>query len=1290
MRMSGPALALLLTLAGAWAHAQEPLFQDPFVDLANWNAPPEWSVADGALSVTGGDIRLCKVGGDWHNYALEFDVTIRKVMAQWVIRGTRPQDCVFIQLTSEDCPYSPNSLRYHTWRDGKLGTIKEDPLPATIKVGQTYHLRCEVVGATVRTFLDGKPRGSWDFGGGYDTGTIGFRSGGTEAAEYRNLRVVPCAALTPFATGRKVRPKPVVHDPFLNPPFRAEWIWGPGEQLQRAFRHSFDLPAAALCAQLWITCDNGYELFANGQRVGAGTEWQSPTVYDLAPFLRPGRNLLAVAGTNSEPGAAGLLAEGNVLCADGTNVPLQTDTKWLTSTAPGDGWQQPEFAAAGWKAATSAGRHPLEPWAGQTDWALPYLGPFLLSQAEGLTLQQPLTAGKSVRATVRCRFPRPQANAEVPARVLLKLSSGEEVVVAEGYGRLDQNALAGKGLALSLAPRPGIWLPPGKYPARVELPGLYFGASAARLQTTATWAASPRPNPLPLAKRPMAPGLFTDQFGGAHRYRVEATALVYDQQRLVPLAHGGGAYWCLDDPQQAPALAALRDAGRLEEIRRQGLTEEPVRLRLLDSVECADPASEAAHEFSEDDGFGGRSRLLKIGDTTYRVTDNRKKLSYFAYTLRCLKPGQAHLLVFETPNDRERYTLVRIQPPWRNVGCGPYTGRDLPCDGQPYQAGFIFYPESEEVRLTVSRLPCELKIDPESGGAVSRLWLFELADAPGTRRAEMVPTPGPARRIGLSLTHPGYLYDLYGYRRGDLTRRLASLNAFADYADFAGLNVLEFNAVNGADTSETAYYPSKIWNLYGADVNLPAEFLPIAQGRGISAVPCMTSLAFDIDHFTNAPWLSPLTWQIDRDGFRRRDFFGGRGNDNTLPDPLRPEVQQVFLDSLREIGEQCKTSPAVTGLAFRLNGKIGTCYVGYNETETAATAGFSPWNLAQFQQDTGVKLPGWEDSLTERWVAAWKAGKRDDPAIQYIPQAYDWLRANAWEQWTAWRCRRMADLILKARDLTRSLRPDWNLVVKCDMPSETPDRNILWPAGAKTLDLLRDHGFDPRLLAGEPGIILQQGYFIGGGEYFHASGGGAYYQNPEAWGAFDYQPGLAELYRAPAGTAAEFYHNYWEEFGVARMGEFGTDFWGAGMMYPRGRAFFRPLLHALMTNNVATLALFSWERGSEGHEGELRRFSRAFRALPAVPAETLPGAVTVVSGPAADETLWVRRFGPRVALVNQSGEARRVRLTLTGGKPGQAVYEYAAQRRLGQPDAVGKATVTVDLEPYDLRVVGLE
>jgi hypothetical protein len=180
------------------------------------------------------------------------------------------------------------------------------------------------------------------------------------------------------------------------------------------------------------------------------------------------------------------------------------------------------------------------------------------------------------------------------------------------------------------------------------------------------------------------------------------------------------------------------------------------------------------------------------------------------------------------------------------------------------------------------------------------------------------------------------------------------------------------------------------------------------------------------------------------------------------------------------------------------------------------------------------------------------------------------------------------------------------------------------------------------------------------------------------------------LYRAPAGTSVEFYHNYWEEFGVARMGEFATDFWGAGTMFPAGRHFFRPLLHALRTNNVHSMALFSWERGSSGHEGELRRFCRAFRALPAVAPEAFEGTVAVTAGPAADEGLWLRRFGPRLALVNECPQPRTVRIELVRVDSAEALYEYASQRQLVAPGPAGKLTATIELDGFDLRVLGCE
>lgn len=1263
----------------------EPLFQDSLSDLSSWNAPTEWSISGGALTVNGGGIRLCRVGQAWRNYAVEFDVTINKHKAQWVIRADGERDCCFIQLTASDNPYAPSCLRQHLWKAGAVNGISEDPLPLEVEPGHSYHVRCEAVGTTVQTIIDGKVRSQWDVPE-RPSGTIGFRGDATDQAVYRNLKVLPCGTLTPI-TSRQNTPKATqVMDPYFNPPFRAEWIWGPGDALDRTFRASFNLSARALKARLWITADNAFVLYVNGKRVGSGDNWQSPHVFDLKPFLHLGRNVLAVSGHNDGPGSAGVLAEGNILLEDGRNVPLVSTSAWRTAVSPAPDWQSVSFDDSAWAPAISEGRHPVAPWGEQVTWTLPYLRAEELAQARSMTVT---AHGNTVFASVDLHLARALKQAH-PAQLRLAFSDGHELIAGYAQPGVPTGAAGAHRVKLTVHLRSGAYVPPGRYRARLEFVGLHLTGGAEKLHTVLAWGAEIHRKPLPLAKRPMAPDLFTDQFGGKHHYRWSGNWLEYDGRRMVPLEHGDGAYWCIDDATQHTAIEACRSAAVATRVQRDGLTEEPIRLRLLDSLVCADAASEKAHAFSEDEGYGGQSRLLTIGDRTYRVTSNRRHIAYFAYTLHCLRPSRPHLLVFETPNDRERYTTVRVQPPWRNVGCGPYTGRDLPCDGNAYQAGFLFYPEQQQVRVTVSRLPCELKIEPESGGAISRMWLFEVVDNLAEHPAEVAPTAGPERRIGLSLTHPAYLYELYGRYTADLAGRLTAIKSFVDYAGFVGMNHLEYNAINGADTSEVAYYHSRIWPQFNGDCDLFRELLPAAKISGMTAIPCLTSLAFDINRFTNAPWISPLTFQIDKDGIGRRDFFAGRGNDNTLPDPLRPEVQKVFLDTLRELCEGAKGSPAVTGIAFRLNGKIGLCYVGYDETARADTCGFSPWDLSEFQKDTGVRLPGWDDALIQRWVDAWKAHRTDDPAIWFIPGAYDWIHANCWNQWTDWRCHRMAALILKARDLVRSYRHDWNLVVKCDMPSETPDRNILWPAGTPVRELMRAHGFDPLLFAREPGIVLQQGYFIGGGEYFHSAGeGNPYYQNPEAWATFDYQPGLEKLYRTPAGTSAEFYHNYWEENGMAKLGEFGTTFWGAGMMYPRGRAFFRPVLHAIRVSDARTLALFSWERGSEGHEGELRRFCRAYRAMPAVTPKPFAGQIDIASGPTTDDTLWVRQVGSRVALINENEQSRVVVVTMQV-PAGKAIYDYASQRRLTKPGKARRAVIELGLDAYDLRVLGVE
>ena len=87
----------------------------------------------------------------------------------------------------------------------------------------------------------------------------------------------------------------------------AQWIAVPGAPAQDYgvyhFRRTFELAAKPEHCVVYVSGDNRYQLFANGQRVAWGpargdlTHWRYETV-DLAPQLHPGQNVLAAVVWN--------------------------------------------------------------------------------------------------------------------------------------------------------------------------------------------------------------------------------------------------------------------------------------------------------------------------------------------------------------------------------------------------------------------------------------------------------------------------------------------------------------------------------------------------------------------------------------------------------------------------------------------------------------------------------------------------------------------------------------------------------------------------------------------------------------------------------------------------------------------------------------------------------------------------------------------------------------------------------------------------------------------------------
>lgn len=242
------------------------------------------------------------------------------------------------------------------------------------------------------------------------------------------------------------KPDPTAENTVLT----GKWIWSRAEASNApagetaAFRKKFELSAAPTFGLAVATCDNSYTLFVNGQRAGAGENWEAPDAILLTPHLKQGPNEFLIVAKNggASPNPAGLFCEARITQADGTTAVIAT----------GDGWEwtatQPE----------RNGRYQTEP----TDWqpAAPVAHPEVwanrLQGTLAATLSQGSTsAGLMVRASlVKSDFlmrslGRPNRDQIVSVRPeqlttleAMDLSNGQ--VLAEALDRGVQDILARK------------------------------------------------------------------------------------------------------------------------------------------------------------------------------------------------------------------------------------------------------------------------------------------------------------------------------------------------------------------------------------------------------------------------------------------------------------------------------------------------------------------------------------------------------------------------------------------------------------------------------------------------------------------------------------------------------------------------------------------------------------------------------------------------------------------------------------------------------------------------------
>ncbi|MDA0184759.1 family 78 glycoside hydrolase catalytic domain [Solirubrobacter phytolaccae] len=288
---------------------------------SGWTATPIWSNAP----VLGTD------------YDVDVDFTVTTVAAGIKFR-VNGSNAFMWQIRGD----SSNELRPHVQVNGTYTQLKAVRLPMTIGLNTKHHARINVVGSTIRTYIDDVLVDTT-----VDTrnpnGSIGFRHGNTESARFDNVKVASSAATlysndfstpsTDFSCGTVTGGELVVGT-------ARDCSYGVTDNwafLRKTFRVA-DKPVAWATAYVSARSTEParqyvFKLSLNGKVVGVGptrainnAAQTMYNAYDVTSLLQPGDNALgALAYTTTDKK---FIAQLVIAYADGTREVVNSDTSW--------------------------------------------------------------------------------------------------------------------------------------------------------------------------------------------------------------------------------------------------------------------------------------------------------------------------------------------------------------------------------------------------------------------------------------------------------------------------------------------------------------------------------------------------------------------------------------------------------------------------------------------------------------------------------------------------------------------------------------------------------------------------------------------------------------------------------------------------------------------------------------------------------------------------------------------------------------------------------------------------
>jgi hypothetical protein len=693
------------------------------------------------------------------------------------------------------------------------------------------------------------------------------------------------------------------------------------------------------------------------------------------------------------------------------------------------------------------------------------------------------------------------------------------------------------------------------------------------------------------------------------------------------------------------------------------------------------------------------ARVVSTGIGKYRET-SKKAFSFFSYRFDIKRAGWPHILRITYPDDKPRVFSLDLNagegPP---QGAGVQTGYMTRLTKKMKTQDVLFWPSSTACLLTAcnwgeAKNNNKGSVLPFHGetAALARIEVFELKDK-HLPPIGMVKPKGcfPRRDIGMWMEDASLENYWNQCPKDDRTNPLEwarRTRRFAEYMDYIGVGIFQYPVVWYTDplfqshtlmrftdrTDRLQFHPKGVFATFTATLaSQGMKFFPIFYFRELAALLLQTDSCeptrFGERVITPAHWNERYRtrhpggddmFQYYWNGKFKKSPYGASGTElpmkrGTAPvfNPIHPDVLKIERGMFKDWIDAYADNPGFGGILLDLGLSWGGLAQADSFTFGRIYGGYGDYTVRLFEKETGIKVPG----------------KPDDP--KRYRKRYDFLTSGSMrKKWIDWRCRQIRDkVVMPLFRMLRSKRSDLVLQIgigsNYEVGSEKVGAKISWKKAA------RECGIDVDLYKNIPGItVIRHGVSS---------------QNVTKCYPCDNLDESWPLDNGIATGVCSITSSYWE------LGKHGDVLNPAKEKWPKAhpnQQFVRVIIdaregilahtaYAMMKKDIGELYIGGMGYPATlGHENILRPFFRAFRSLPKVKFDDIPGLEDPVRG--RQKTVAGATYA---YLVNAEPYAIPVELTFSS-PPGEVV-------RLGTLTRgdVKKKSFAIEVPPYQMVAI---